>query len=81
MTGRFRARIETTVDGQPTSLPVFPRTRTSFATQAIAVRAIEAKARRSRIAGRGVVYPADLDYDRLKADPALWNERVYTIAL
>ena len=74
----FRARIETIVEGSRKSLPVFPRSRktTVFPSREAALRAIE----RTKINGRGLVYPADMNYADFYCGAADWS-RIHTVAL
>ena len=74
----FHARIETIIDGQRRTVPVFPRTRKThlFPSQDAAIRAIE----RTRIKGRGLVYPSGMNYADFYCGACDWS-RIYTIIL
>jgi hypothetical protein len=74
----FRARIETSEEGQRKTLPVFPRSKKTsvFPTQEAALRAIE----RTKYRGRGLVYPADMNYADFYCGACDWS-RIYTVVL
>lgn len=75
---KFIARIETIVDGQRRSVCVLPRSRkaNTFCSQSTALRAIE----KTGIQGRGLVYPAEMNYADFYLGNTDWS-KIHTIIL
>ena len=74
----YRARIETIIEGERKSFPVFPRSRktTLFKTKEAALLAIE----RTKLNGRGLIYPASMNYADFYCGATDWSQ-INTVAL
>jgi hypothetical protein len=77
-TTKYRARIETTVNGKRVCLPVLPKAKKTslFASQDAAVKALCAM----NLEGRGFVYPSNMNYAEFYNGKTDWSN-IYTIAL